>query len=255
MKHSFACDCLASLILVCSASITCVAQSPSQSPAGQEHSQRKPLGFFDYALGKVNPGGNDYGASLQSTRDGVVDHSVDDLYFWSNVVTLLLLCGTASIVFLQWRSAEQREVIAASLIAELWNGRVSDRVELERRTSQFNELVEEHNAEVEKALTLKAQSTDQARDVAGNLTRSVQRLTGKGAPAGGKVAATEVSSASARTPISSEAPGANSHEEHLLLQRQLEATRNSEQNLKQRLNQTTLLLDQERRRNGALKGA
>jgi hypothetical protein len=30
---------------------------------------------------------------------------------------------------------------------------------------------------------------------------------------------------------------------------------NSEQNLKQRLNQTTLLLDQERRRNSSLKGA
>lgn len=255
MKNSFA---IAGLFALCLLSVSydkCRAQSQSQLPAPPPHSQRKQQGFFDYALGKVNPSGNDYGASLQSTRDGVVDHSVDDLYFWSNVVTLLLLCGTASIVFLQWRSAEQREVIAASLIAELWNGRVSDRVELDRRTSQFNELVEEHNAEVEKALTLKAQSTDQARDVAGNLTRSVQKLSGKGAPAGGKVAATEVSSASARTPISSEAPGANSHEEHLLLQRQLEATRNSEQNLKQRLNQTTLLLDQERRRNGALKGA
>lgn len=30
---------------------------------------------------------------------------------------------------------------------------------------------------------------------------------------------------------------------------------NSEQNLKQRLNQMTLLLDQERRRNASLKGA
>jgi hypothetical protein len=41
----------------------------------------------------------------------------------------------------------------------------------------------------------------------------------------------------------------------LLLQRRVEALHNSEQNLKQRLNQTTALLDQERRRNGNLKGA
>jgi len=40
-----------------------------------------------------------------------------------------------------------------------------------------------------------------------------------------------------------------------LLQRQVEAMQNSEQNLKQRLNQMTLLLDQERRRNASLKGA
>jgi hypothetical protein len=42
---------------------------------------------------------------------------------------------------------------------------------------------------------------------------------------------------------------------NLLLQRRVEALQNSEQNLKQRLNQTTVLLDQERRRNAALKGA
>jgi hypothetical protein len=35
----------------------------------------------------------------------------------------------------------------------------------------------------------------------------------------------------------------------------VEALQNSEQNLKQRLNQMTVLLDQERRRNGTLKGA
>jgi len=46
-------------------------------------------------------------------------------------------------------------------------------------------------------------------------------------------------------------PAAN----NLLLQRRVEALQNSEQNLKQRLNQTTTLLDQERRRNGTLKGA
>ncbi len=255
MKHCFAIHCLMALILVCPGAVSCGAQSQNQPPAAQQHSQRKPQGFFDYALGKVNPSGNDYGVSLQATRAGIVDHSIDDLYFWSNVVTLLLLCGTTSVVFLQWRSAEQREVIAASLIAELWNGRVSDRVELERRTSQFNELVEAHNAEVEKALILKTQSTDQAREAAGNLTRSVQKLVGKGTNTGDKAASTEGSSSSARASTAPEEPGAPSHQEHLLLQRQLEATRNSEQNLKQRLNQTTLLLDQERRRNGALKGA
>ena len=41
----------------------------------------------------------------------------------------------------------------------------------------------------------------------------------------------------------------------LLLQRRVEALQNSERNLKQRLNQTTALLDEERRRNSSLKGA
>jgi hypothetical protein len=115
----------------------------------------KRQGFFDYALGKINPHGIDYGASMESGRNAVVENTIDDLYFWSNAVTLLLLSGLVAIVLLQWRAADKREVIAASLIAQLWNGRVSDRIEIERRTQQFNQLVEAHNADVEKNLSQK----------------------------------------------------------------------------------------------------
>jgi len=40
-----------------------------------------------------------------------------------------------------------------------------------------------------------------------------------------------------------------------LLKNSLEATRNSERNLRERLNQTNTQLDEERRRNRTLKGA
>lgn len=247
---------LSLVLLVCLSAPLLSAHAQGSTSAPPRHDSRKQQGFFDYALNEVNPENEDYGSSLQTDREAVVANTIDDLYFWSNVVTLLLLSGSAVAILLQLRSSEKKEVIAASLIAELWNGRVSDRIELERRTAQFNELVETHNAEVEKTLTLKARSSDQAKEATGNLTRSVQSLTGKVATPGSKVAPTEVISASARTPkATSQVPASNSQEEHLLLQRQLEATRNSEQNLKQRLNQTTLLLDQERRRNAALKGA
>ena len=121
----------------------------------------KHQGFFDYALGKINPHGIDYGASMESGRNAVVENTIDDLYFWSNVVTLLLLSGLVAIVLLQWRAADKREVIAASLIAQLWNGRVSDRIEIERRTQQFNQLVEAHNADVEKNLSQKPGTSEQ----------------------------------------------------------------------------------------------
>jgi hypothetical protein len=219
-----------------------------------QHSQHKQQGFFDYVLGKVNPNGNDYGASMQAERDAVVEHTVDDLYFWSNVVTLLLLTGTAAVVFLQWRSAEKKEVIAASLIAELWNGRVSDRIELERRTGQFNQLVETHNADVERALSLKAQPSDQEKEAAGNLSRSVRKLTEKGGATLDK-GTLPLFFASEAAPAIPDASAASLQQSNLLLQRRVEAMQNSEQNLKQRLNQTTLLLDQERRRNASLKGA
>ena len=230
-------------------------QANAQTASSPRPQQPRQQGFFDYALGKFNPKGNDYGASLQSGRGALVDHSVDDLYFWSNIVTLLLLTGTCALVFLQWRSADKKEVVAAALITELWNGRVSDRIEIDRRTAQFNDLVETHNAEVERALMLKSQAPEPGKEAAGNLSRNVRDLADKGQQKARKGQPSEATTAEVPFPIAPEAGALDLQQSNLLLQRRVEAMQSSEQNLKQRLNQTTLLLDQERRRNGSLKGA
>ena len=217
----------------------------TDSVAAQPAAKRQ--GFFDYALGKINPRDKDYGAAMQSGRAALVEDSIDDLYFWSNVVTLLLLCGIVAVVFLQWRAADKREVIASFLIAQLWNGRVSDRIEIERRTEQFNRLVETHNAEVERTLSQPPRAAEQEAEIAGSLTRSIRTLTGS------KGVLPEPAEKSA--PTTPDGDPAGLQQSHLLLRRRIEALQNSEQNLKQRLNQTTVLLDQERRRNATLKGA
>jgi len=223
-------------------------------PTPAQHLPRKPEGFFDFILGKINPNGVDYGTQMQSGRDAVVANTVDDLYFWSNAVTLLLLTGSVSIVLLQWRSEAKREVITAALIAELWNGRVSDGIELNRRTEQFNQLVATHNAEVEKALAVKQQAGAE-KQTSGNLNRSVRKLTENDPGTGQKAVPPESPIAEATSLATADGSTANVQQSNLLLQRRIEAMQNTEQNLKQRLNQTTALLDQERRRNATLKGA
>jgi len=235
------------LVVVCGHSL---GQTPSvpNSPVTQPPQKRQ--GFFDYALGKINPRGNDYGASMASTRSAVVEDTIDDLYFWSNAVTLLMLCGLAALVLLQWRAADKREVIAASLIAQLWNARVSDRIELQRCTEQFNRLVETHNAEVERSLMQKSHGSESEKDA--DVSRNVRKLAGKGTTENG---AKQLRLNMETTAELGTVGSADQEQSHLLLQRRVEALQNSEQNLKQRLNQTTVLLDQERRRNATLKGA
>jgi hypothetical protein len=221
--------------------------SDPQKPA-PTRSARKPQGFFDYALGEINPQEKDYGAAIETRRSGAVEHTIDDLYFWSNVLTLFLLCASAAVVLLQWRAADKREVIAASLLAQLWNGRVSDRIEIDRRTEQFNRLVETHNAEVEHALSQAAATSEKKEQEVGKLSRSVRNLA--------ETPKTSSPEAPSAEPAPAETAGvAGLQQSNLLLQRRVEALQNSEQNLKQRLNQTTVLLDQERRRNATLKGA
>lgn len=224
-----------------------VGQTPKEPGVHASQLPPKRQGFFDYALGKVNAHDTDYGSRMVSARNAVVGYTIDDLYFWSNVVTLLLLCGLAAIVLFQWRAMNKREFIAASLIAQLWNGRVSDRVEIGRRTEQFNQLVEAHNAEAEGVLSRKTGPSERESDSNGSLTKSVRTLSdAKGiSPAEAeKIAA-----------VAQDATATSLQQSNLLLQRRVEALQNSEQNLKQRLNQTTVLLDQERRRNATLKGA
>ena len=213
-----------------------IASHPAQPGAARQ-------GFFDYVLGKINPQNKDYGAVLESSRKAIVEDSLENLYFWSNVVTLVLLSGVTATVFLQWRVMDKREFIAASLIAQLWNGRVSDRIEIERRTAQFNQLVETHNVEVEKSLSPKASPSGPEPE---------KNLRGPfdihAAPQGRM-----------RDEVSSnqepETNPASLPQEILLLQRRVEALQSSKENLRQRLNETAVLLDQERRKNTTLKGA
>ena len=142
MRSSTLIRSLALAVVLCSAVGPVVAQTPDESSTQAGQAAKKRQGFFAYILGKINPQNRDYGATVESSRRLVEEHTIDDLYFWSNVVTLVLLSGLAAVVFLQWRAMDKRELIAASLIAQLWNGRVSDQIEIEQRTAQFNDLVE-----------------------------------------------------------------------------------------------------------------
>ena len=141
------------VVLVFAALILVPAGLPGQDQAAaSHHTAHKPQGFADYALGKINPNDTDYGEALDAARGATVTHTMDDLYFWSNVVALILLSGVTTAFLFHLRAADKKEITAATLIAQLWNGRVSDRIEIERRTDQYNSLVDEHNAVVEREL-------------------------------------------------------------------------------------------------------
>ncbi len=125
----------------------------ARNTVNAEHPRRQQQGFGEYALGKINPRNADLGASYQAARDRLVQGTLDDVYFWSNCVSLTLLVGVTGFCFLNLRASDRKERIAATLIAQMWNGRVSDKIEIERRTETYNALVDSHNELVENAST------------------------------------------------------------------------------------------------------
>ena len=257
MRRISAIQLIAIFLLFCAIAPGLVAQAPNVQPEKSGQTLRQRQGFFDYALGKINSSNTDYGATLADGRGDLVGHTVDDLYFWSNIVTLGLLVCAAGIIYFEWRSAVKKEIVAATIIAELWNGRVSDRIEILRRTEQFNQLAERHNAEIESALMAKELPNQAAEPETTDLKDTVHALA-RMANARNEDAAGS-SSDGPGTSLADPLLAGNStmtvQQQVQLLKNSLEATRNSERNLRERLNQTNTQLDEERRRNRTLKGA
>ncbi len=246
------------ILLFCAIAPGLVAQRQTVQPEKTGPTQRQRQGFLDYALGKINPSNTDYGTAMANGRSDLVGHTIDDLYFWSNAVTLGLLACAAGIIYFEWRSAAKKEIVAATIIAELWNGRVSDKIEIVRRTQQFNQLVELQNQETERLLSAGPKTSEHEQDAAESITKNVGQNGYSGSSAAGSAA--KSTSPAPRATESAAVGNANDgtarlQQSNLMLQRRVEALENSEKNLKQRLNQTTILLDEERRRNATLKGA
>ena len=245
------------ILLFCAIAPGLVAQTQTVQPEKTGPTQRQRQGFFDFALGKINPSNTDYGAAMAEGRSELVGHTIDDLYFWSNLVTLGLLVCAAGIIYFEWHSAAKKEIVASTIIAELWNGRVSDRIEIVRRTEQFNQLVEQHNAEVERTLMAKQQPNQAAEPETTDLKDTVQALarTANGSNEDAPRNPSDAPDANATDPSLAGNRAISVQQQVQLLKNSLEATRNSERNLRERLNQANTQLDEERKRNRTLKGA
>jgi hypothetical protein len=244
-------------ILVMAIGSPALAQVGNASQPKPHQAQNTQKGFLDYALGKINPDQKDYGSQVELIRRVAVEETIDKAYFWSNVVSLFLLASVTTLYLLTLRSGDKKELIAATLIAELWNGLVSSREEIER-IEKDNRTIVSRSKEVEQSL----QTASSAKPADGRgdtrTQRKVDRLID-----GPKLAAVDSENnsqvdpgKSGRTVKPPEVAGLTDlQQRNVLLERQIEAMRNTEQNLKERLNQTTSLLDQERKRNRTLKGA
>lgn len=95
----------------------------SYEPASHQGSEMRRDAFVDFALKRINPAGTDYGKCLAEGRSALVEETVKDAYFWSNVVALGMLGCLFIIVVYQhrmygqwvWRSAEVLAQLEQSL--------------------------------------------------------------------------------------------------------------------------------------------
>ena len=89
MRRLSAIQLFAILLLICAVAPALVAQTQTVQPEKSGQALRQRQGFFDYALGKINPSNTDYGATLADERGDLFGHTVDDLYFWEDVPSIV----------------------------------------------------------------------------------------------------------------------------------------------------------------------
>ena len=82
---------------------------PTYDPAGQAQSSRQKDGFVDFTLKRINPTDKDYGQCLDEGRKLMLEETMRNGYFWSNLIALGLLACLFVIIVYQRRVQICRE--------------------------------------------------------------------------------------------------------------------------------------------------
>jgi hypothetical protein len=90
----------------------------SYDPATRQRSPKPPDGFLGFTLKRVNPSDKDYGQCVDEGRAVLLEETVRNEYFWSNLIALGLLGCLLVIIIFQHRIGVRREWAAAEILAQ-----------------------------------------------------------------------------------------------------------------------------------------
>ena len=132
----------------------CFAQArPSgYDPAAQEQPPKQKDGFVDFALKRINPADKDYGQCLDEGRKLLLEETMRNAYFWSNLVALGLLACLFLIIVYQYRVQTCREWTAAETLAQYEHSLSRANAQVEEATNRNRGLMEALTALRESAL-------------------------------------------------------------------------------------------------------
>jgi hypothetical protein len=251
---------LAMLPLLCFAQ----ARPSGYDPAAQAQSPWQKDGFVDFALKRINPADKDYGQCLDDGRKMLLEETIRNGYFWSNLVALGLLACLFIIIVYQHRVQTCREWTAAEMLAQHEHALARANAQVEEATSKNRGLMEALTALRESALRSQAPPGEaQDRPALQTVSSRVSSIPASqvATPKNGNAATAPSRSARAATAT----PPANQiglfkPEVDLVmkvnsLEQQLGRSQDEAKLLRRQLNESDRRLQEEQQRNRSLKGA
>lgn len=218
---------------------------------------------MDFTLKRINPADSAYGRCLDDARVVLLDETIRNGYFWSNVVALGLLGCLLIIIIYQRQVQVRRESSAAAMLAQYEHELARSRAEVHDISSQNQGFLESFKHLKELALQSHSASADRPEQAAPRPPRSrtasaedrarAEPNNGAAKPAVGRSTAV----AAVREPASQ--IGLFKTEVELMakvntLNQQLSHSEEEKKELRRQLNETGCRLQAEQEKNRSLKG-
>jgi hypothetical protein len=144
----------------------CFAQSgcASYDPAKREVSRKSNDGFIDYTLKRINSADVDYGKSLDQNRKLLLEETIENGYFWSNLIALALLACLFLIIVWQHQNHTRCEWITAEILVQQEHALARANEQLSDVTSKNHNLVNSLTSARETAIRSLSNSILQSED-------------------------------------------------------------------------------------------
>lgn len=134
----------ASVMVIGMLSFFASAQSSSSryDPAPHQNSPKSRDSFLEFTLKRINPSDKDEGQCLSDVRTLVVQETIGNAYFWSNIIALGLLGCLFAIIVYQQRIQANREWTTAEIIREFEQSLARSSAQITEATRKNHELME-----------------------------------------------------------------------------------------------------------------
>jgi hypothetical protein len=139
-------------------------------PGTQGQSSKPRVGFIDFTLRRINPSDRDYGECVDENRKLLLAESIENGYFWSNLVSLGLLGCLSIIIGYQQKRHTRSEWMAADALGQLEHALTRAKGQVEEANKRNQGFMQSLSALRESALRTHALPTD-APDVNGSASR------------------------------------------------------------------------------------
>jgi hypothetical protein len=254
---------LAMLPFVCFAQ----AHRSGYDPAVQPQSSKPNDSFVDFALKRINPADKDYGQCLDEGRKLLVEETMRNGYFWSNLVALGLLACLFVIIVYQHRLQTCRVWTTAEMLAQHEHALARANAQVEEATNRNRGLMEALTALRESALRSQAPPGEVQDPPAPQTVRSrtssipasqvATPKNGNATSAGDRSVSAATGTRSANQPANQ--IGLFKPEVDLVmkvnsLEQQLGRSQDEAKLLRRQLNESDRRLQEEQQRNRSLKG-